>query len=92
MKMWQKTLSAASNTAISANILEGETMARDYGKLSTEQLELLLCEDIEGKENLDTETVLQICAILTERKPPKTDARESFRRFVANYLDPSEQP
>ena len=67
------------------------SVQEDYGKLSTEQLELLLRADFEGKENLNTEAVLQICSILAERKPPKTDVRESFRRFVANYMDQSEQ-
>lgn len=58
-----------------------------YEKLSTEQLELLLCADIEGKKKLDTETILQICSILAKRKPHKTDAREAFRRFIAYYMD-----
>lgn len=61
---------------------------REYAeKFSTSQLQALLREECAGRGALATETILDICDILSQRDPELPTVRELILNLCRCYLD-----
>ena len=64
----------------------GDNMEVKYETMSTEHLENLLRQDLNGEINLETENILAISAILAVRDPLSRRAEEGWTSFCQHYL------
>lgn len=60
----------------------------DYESMTTQKLQEILRRDAETErgDTLPTDTILEICRILTERSSVKQDVNAAYRRFQKYYM------